>query len=262
MKKVLLASAAAAALSFTLISCDSMNMGKTDVNSDDSKQGIIHNAGRNIGKREKTKVNLDDPKHEVSYMVGRDIGKSLKNLDSDVDLRVIFAAIREVMEDTPSKLSDSALAAIGTRFNQELRAKAEEKRQKELEVNKADGEIFLAANKEIPGVVVTESGLQYQVITEGTGAAPTAEDRVKVHYHGTLINGTVFDSSIDRGEPAVFGVGQVIRGWTEALQLMKVGSKYKIVVPSDLAYGERGARPPVGPNTTLIFEVELLEIVK
>jgi len=237
MKKVLFASAAAAALSLTLISCDNMEMGKT-------------------------KVNLDDPQHEVSYMIGRDIGKSLKGIDADLDLQVIFTAIRETMEDTPSMLSDSALAAVGSRFNQELRAKAEEKRQKEMEVNKANGEIFLAANKEVPGVVVTESGLQYQVITEGTGEVPTAADRVKVHYHGTLLDGTVFDSSIDRGEPATFGVGQVIKGWTEALQLMKVGSKYKVFVPFDLAYGERGARPPIGPFTTLIFEIELLEIVK
>jgi FKBP-type peptidyl-prolyl cis-trans isomerase len=104
--------------------------------------------------------------------------------------------------------------------------------------------------------------MQYEVITEGTGPKPSAEDRVRVHYHGTLIDGTVFDSSVDRGEPAVFGVGQVIPGWTEALQLMPVGSKWKIYLPSDLAYGERGAGADIGPNTTLIFEVELLEIVE
>jgi len=236
MKKVLFVSAAAAVLSLTLASCDNVEAGKA-------------------------KINLDDPQHEVSYMIGRDIGKSLKGIDAELDLQIIFTAIRETMEDTPSKLSDSALTAIGSRFNQELRAKAEEKRKKELEVNKANGEIFLAANKQVPGVVVTESGLQYQVITEGTGAVPTANDRVRVHYHGTLLDGTVFDSSVDRGEPTSFGVGQVIRGWTEALQLMKVGSKYKLFIPSDLAYGERGARAPIGPNMVLIFEVELLDIV-
>ena len=236
MKKVLLASAAAAALSLTLISCTGADMGKA-------------------------KVNFDDPQHEISYMIGRDIGSSLKGIDADLDLQIVFTAIREVMEDTPAKLSDSALAAIGSRFNQELRAKAEEKRKKEIEANKANGEIFLAANKQVPGVQVTESGLQYQVITEGDGATPTANDRVRVHYHGTLLDGTVFDSSIDRGEPTTFGVGQVIRGWTEALQLMKAGSKYKLFIPSDLAYGERGARPPIGPNMTLIFEVELLEVI-
>ncbi|MCL2689117.1 MAG: FKBP-type peptidyl-prolyl cis-trans isomerase [Chitinispirillia bacterium] len=234
MKKVLFAAAAAAALSLALASCDNVEMGKT-------------------------KVNLDDPQHEVSYMIGRDIGRSLKGIDADLDLQIIFTAIRETMEDVPSKLSDSALAAVGNRFNQELRAKAEEKRQKELEENKANGEVFLAANKQVPGVVVTESGLQYQVIKEGEGAVPTANDRVKVHYHGTLLNGTVFDSSVDRGEPTTFGVGQVIRGWTEALQLMKVGSKYKLFIPADLAYGERGTRG-IAPNSTLIFEVELLEI--
>ena len=111
-------------------------------------------------------------------------------------------------------------------------------------------------------MVTTPSGLQYEILTEGEGPKPTAEDQVRAHYHGTLIDGTVFDSSVDRGEPAVFALNQVIPGWTEALQLMPVGSKWKIYLPSDLAYGERGGGPTIGPNSTLIFEVELLEIVK
>ena len=115
-------------------------------------------------------------------------------------------------------------------------------------------------NKSREGITVTESGLQYEILTEGTGAKPTAEDQVRVNYHGTLINGEVFDSSVERGEPVVFGVGQVIPGWTEALQLMSVGSKWKLYVPYDLAYGERGAGPQIGPYSTLVFEVELISI--
>ena len=120
----------------------------------------------------------------------------------------------------------------------------------------------MAENKTKSGVITTESGLQYQVVTEGKGAKPTADDKVKVHYTGTLLNGTKFDSSVDRGEPAEFGVGQVIKGWTEVLQLMPVGSKYIVWIPSELAYGERGAGADIRPNSTLKFEIELLEIVK
>jgi FKBP-type peptidyl-prolyl cis-trans isomerase len=134
--------------------------------------------------------------------------------------------------------------------------------EKEGQLNLETGNAFLEENKSREGVNTTASGLQYEVISEGDGPKPSADDRVRVHYHGTLIDGTVFDSSVERGEPAVFGVGQVIPGWTEALQLMPVGSKWKIYVPSNLAYGERGAGADIGPNTTLIFEVELLEIVE
>ena len=123
-----------------------------------------------------------------------------------------------------------------------------------------EGVAYLAENARKEGVVTTESGLQYEVLTKGSGVSPTAEDSVTVHYTGTLIDGTVFDSSVDRGEPATFGVTQVIAGWTEALQLMSVGDKLRLVIPSDLAYGLRGAGPSIGPNSTLIFEVELLNI--
>lgn len=124
------------------------------------------------------------------------------------------------------------------------------------------GNSFLEENRKRDGVTVTGSGLQYEILKEGTGSKPTSEDQVRVHYHGTLLDGKVFDSSVDRGEPVVFGVTQVIPGWTEALQLMSEGSKWKIYLPSELAYGERGAGGDIGPNSTLIFEVELLEIVK
>jgi FKBP-type peptidyl-prolyl cis-trans isomerase len=146
--------------------------------------------------------------------------------------------------------------------DQVIRRYFEAEGEREGQENLENGNAFLEKNKAREGVVTTPSGLQYEILTEGEGPKPTAEDQVRAHYHGTLIDGTVFDSSVDRGEPAVFALNQVIPGWTEALQLMPVGSKWKIYLPSDLAYGERGGGPTIGPNSTLIFEVELLEIVK
>jgi FKBP-type peptidyl-prolyl cis-trans isomerase len=202
-----------------------------------------------------------DGRVQTSYMLGRDIGKTVKELDADLDLRVLFAAMREVLDDVPSQLTDSAITAIDMQFRQDLQTRREEKRKKIADDNKAEGEAFLAKNKEEKGVVTTESGLQYIVIKEGDGATPVLTDKVTVHYHGTLIDGTVFDSSIDRNSPATFPLTGVIRGWTEALQLMKVGGKYKIFVPSDLAYGDRGMpRSPIGANMALIFEIELLSV--
>ena len=128
------------------------------------------------------------------------------------------------------------------------------------QINKKKGEEFLAENKKKPGVKTTESGLQYLVLKEGTGKKPELDDNVLCHYHGTLIDGTVFDSSVDRGEPASFPVNRVIPGWTEVLQLMKEGSKWRVFIPSKLAYGQRGAPPKIGPNETLIFEIELLQV--
>ena len=128
--------------------------------------------------------------------------------------------------------------------------------------NKKAGQAFLAENAKKPGVVTTASGLQYTIVTEGSGEKPSATDQVKVHYHGTLLDGTIFDSSVQRGEPIVLGVGNVIAGWTEALQLMPVGSKWKLFIPSELAYGDNQAGPSIGPGSTLIFDVELSEIVK
>jgi len=239
---VVLASAVAAAAVVVFVACESGSV---------SKKGPV-------------KFDTADTLQLTSYMLGRDIGKTVISLseDSDIDVDILLAAVREAVKDKlDSQLNDSATAAADRIFRQILQARREENARKKAEANKAAGEAFLAANKAAPGVVVTESGLQYIVLTEGTGAVPAATDRVKVHYHGTLTDGKVFDSSVERGEPATFALNGVIRGWTEALQLMKVGSKYRIFVPSDLAYGERGMRN-IEPNTVLIFEIELLEIVK
>jgi FKBP-type peptidyl-prolyl cis-trans isomerase len=200
--------------------------------------------------------------HQVSYVVGRDMGNTLREMDAGLDLGVVALAMREAVDSIGPQFSDSALKAIDQRFRRELSEKRRQKRQAVEDAALAVANEFLERNRAIPGVVTTQSGLQYQVITEGTGKKPTENDKVKVHYHGTLPDGTVFDSSISRGEPVTLAVTGLIAGWTEALQLMSVGSKYRIVVPPHLAYGSRGARPPIGPNMALVFEIELLDIEK
>lgn len=200
--------------------------------------------------------NINDEK--IAYAFGVDYGGNLKKSGiEDFNTAAFTSALNIVMsgEADASKLLITAETATGIIQEQFLALQ-----KKQGSVNKAKGEAFLAENKARPEVKTTESGLQYEVITEGTGAIPAAEDKVKVHYHGTLIDGTVFDSSVDRGTPASFPVGGVIKGWVEALQLMPTGSKWKLFIPSDLAYGERGAGGDIGPDAALIFEVELLEI--
>ncbi|HYG38900.1 MAG TPA: FKBP-type peptidyl-prolyl cis-trans isomerase [Cytophagales bacterium] len=192
----------------------------------------------------------------ISYSMGISIAKNIKSqgLDS-VNAEAFAKGLKDVFNN------DSLL--IDSEEGQNMLATYFQKIHNEkLEANASAGRKFLEENKTKEGVRTTESGLQYQVIKEGTGPTPVLSDRVKVHYHGTLIDGTVFDSSVDRGEPVTFAVNAVIPGWTEALQLMKVGSKYKVFIPSELAYGERGAPPVIGPNSTLIFDIELLGIEK
>lgn len=191
----------------------------------------------------------------VSYGIGQDIGNTLKTqgLDS-LKLNVLMHAIEDALKDTTLVTKEIANMSISN-YLQQIKA---EKMQK----NKEAGEKFLAENKTKAGVVTLPSGLQYQILKEGDGPKPTAQDKVKTHYHGTLIDGTVFDSSVDRGQPISFPVGGVIKGWTEALQLMPVGSKWRLFIPADLAYGERQAGPKIGPNSALVFDVELLGIEK
>lgn len=192
----------------------------------------------------------------VSYAIGQDIGNSLKSQGlSNLNPTLLIKAIQDVVKNQPLLLSKEQCDMSIRDFLQKAAAE-------KIAKNKAAGEQFLAANKTKQGVVTLPSGLQYQVIKEGTGPKPALTDKVKTHYHGTLIDGTVFDSSVDRGQPISFAVNGVIPGWTEALQLMPVGSKWKLFIPSELAYGDRQAGPKIGPGSTLIFEVELLEIVK
>jgi len=203
---------------------------------------------------------LETEQDKLSYVLGMDIGNSLKQLNTEFNLDTMMQGIKAVLDDTPPLLEAAEAEQVKQAFFQQLQAKASEQQAGAAAENLAAGEAFLAENKTKEGVVETESGLQYQVLSEGDGSKPSAGDTVTVHYRGTLLDGTEFDSSYSRGQPATFGLGQVIPGWTEGVQLMPLGSKYKFFIPAKLAYGEQGAGNRIGPNSTLIFEVELLEI--
>jgi FKBP-type peptidyl-prolyl cis-trans isomerase FklB len=209
-------------------------------------------------QKEVSKSDMKDFPDSVSYSIGYDIGNNLKTQDIEIKNRMIMQGIFDGMKDSVMLLDANERQQILSRFQQQMMSK----RTEDADKNKAKGEDFLAENKQKEGVKVSDSGLQYKVVEEGTGKSPSKGDKVKVHYKGTLIDGTVFDSSYDRGQPLEIGVGRVIPGWTEALQKMKVGAKWKLFIPSDLAYGEQGAGNIIGPNETLIFEVELLDIVE
>ena len=198
---------------------------------------------------------------KVSYIIGTQIAGNFKSQSIDVNLDSLMLGLKDALEGKKLVLSQSEMKQVYTSWQQKMRAKQAAKKAEEAAKNLAAGTAFLEANKAKEGVKVLPSGLQYKVITEGTGNTPVATDKVKTHYRGTLINGTEFDSSYKRNKPAEFGVKGVIKGWTEALQLMKEGGKWELYIPANLAYGQRG-RPGIPGNSTLIFEIELLEIVK
>ena len=205
---------------------------------------------------------LKTQKDSVSYAIGAQIGQNFKTQSVEVDPSVLAAAINDVASGKKLLLTEEQSQAIMMAYQTQLMAKQEEKRKADGEKQKEAGQKFLAENKSKAGVQTTATGLQYKVIKMGTGPKPLATDKVKCHYKGTLIDGKQFDSSIDRGEPAVFPVTGVIPGWTEVLQLMPVGSKWQVFIPSELGYAERGAGEDIGPNATLIFEIELISIEK
>ena len=202
---------------------------------------------------------LKTDKDKQSYGVGVQLGSILKAQGVDVDSALVLKGLNDALAGGKLMMTDDELRATMTALQQQVNQREEEQKAAAAVNNKKEGETFLAGNKTKEGVVTLPSGLQYKVLTAGTGPKPTATDTVLCNYKGTLVDGTEFDSSYKRGEPATFGVGQVIHGWTEALQLMPVGSKWQLFVPSDLAYGTRG-RPGIEPNAMLIFEVELLSI--
>lgn len=212
---------------------------------------------------QKGRTPLKTEMDSVSYAIGADIGANFKrNKLEGVNLEAMRDGLRDGL-DSSVTMDEMVLQSVVQRYMMRLQEERQAEERKQGEENRVIGEEYLLANGKRAGVTTTESGLQYEVIKMGTGPKPTASDRVKVHYAGTLIDGTEFDSSVRRGEPAVFGVTQVIRGWVEALQLMPVGSKWKLHIPSDLAYGPSGGPGgAIPPNSVLIFEVELLEIVK
>ena len=207
-------------------------------------------------------LKLDTPKNRISYTIGVNIGKDFKGQEIDVNTDALMVGIRDSLEGKELKLTDEEMVAEIQAFQQKMQAKMVAEMEAAAGKNQAEGEAFLAENAKKEGVVVTESGLQYKVVEEGEGDSPGAADVATVHYRGTLIDGTQFDSSYDRGQPATFPVGGVIPGWTEALQLMKPGAKYQLFIPSALAYGERGAGQDIGPNSTLLFDVELISVEK
>ena len=203
---------------------------------------------------------LPTKKDQVSYAIGMNVGKGLHRESIDVDPNMILQGLKDSMSGGKLLMTDEQAQQTLTQLQSEVREQEEAKRKQQAVTNEKDGADFLAKNKTQPGVIVLPSGLQYKVLKEGTGPKPTISDVVTCNYRGTLINGTEFDSSYKRGEPATFPVRGVIKGWTEALQLMPVGSKFQLFLPPDLAYGEHGAGADIGPNETLIFEVELMSI--
>lgn len=203
-------------------------------------------------------VNLDSEIAKQSYAAGANIGQNIAGPGVEIDIEALVAGLRAAYAGQELALGEEEIRTAMTALQQTMREAAQKKQMEAGNKAMEEGKAYLEANAKKEGVKVTDSGLQYKVIKEGDGATPTAEDTVKVHYTGTFINGEKFDSSVDRGEPAEFGVGQVIAGWTEALQMMKVGGKWELAIPSELAYGP--GRPGIPPNSVLLFEVELLDI--
>ena len=212
------------------------------------------------GKKFKTK------KEQISYSLGYDMANNFKRGEVDVDPAIVMQGMKDAQAGKP-QMSEQEMRVVLSELQQkyqakqqEMQAKQQEQRKEQGVKNKKEGEAFLAENKKKPGITTLPSCLQYKMLTEGKGKTPKATDKVTVHYRGTLIDGAEFDSSYKRGQPATFGLNQVIKGWTEGVQLMKEGGKIQLFVPSELGYGERGAGGQIGPNATLIFEVELISV--
>lgn len=203
---------------------------------------------------------LNTQKDKFSYALGMNIGNNLHKQDVPVDPDLVMRGLKDALAGGKTALTEEEMRAALTEMQTEIRKQMQEKAKAEGEANKKEGDAFLAANKGKEGVVVLPSGLQYKILKAGTGPKPAATDSVVCNYTGTLISGKEFDSSAKHGGPATFPVNGVIKGWTEALQLMPTGSKWQLFIPGDLAYGERGAGADIGPNATLIFEVELVSI--
>ena len=213
----------------------------------------------NLGFTEETAI-LQTEKDKLSYAIGMNIGNNLKRQALELNPEIVTQGIRDSLTGSKTLMTEQEYRDTMTAFEKEMQQKQMTQMKELSEKNKQEGETFLAENKKKDAVITLPSGLQYKVIEKGTGKTPKATDTVTVNYRGTLINGTEFDSSYLRGQPASFQVGGVIRGWTEALQLMKEGAKWQLFIPSDLAYGERGAGRDIGPHSTLIFEVDLISI--
>jgi len=207
-------------------------------------------------------ASFDTEDQKASYGIGHQMGGQLGPAESHLDIASFMAGVRDGMAGNDPAVPQDQIQVALQALNEAVQAEETERIAVEGEANATEGAAFLAENASKDGIQVTESGLQYEVITAGEGASPAPEDRVSIHYKGTLIDGTQFDSSYDRGQPATFGVSGVIPGFSEGLQLMTVGSHYRFFIPSDIGYGPNGSGRTIGPNATLIFEVEMLEIVQ
>jgi FKBP-type peptidyl-prolyl cis-trans isomerase FklB len=211
---------------------------------------------------EKQNMQLKTDDDKMSYSIGVDIGKSFNKQQINIKLDSFMLGIKEGQQDNPTLLSNEEIQQMLLALQSQMIKKQQEASQEIAVKNKSQGDTFLSENKKRKEIKTTKSGLQYRVIKSGSGSAPKAEDTVTTHYRGTLIDGTEFDSSYSRGQPATFKVNGVIKGWTEALQMMQPGAKWELYVPSTLAYGEHGVGNIIGPNATLIFEVELVSVEK
>jgi FKBP-type peptidyl-prolyl cis-trans isomerase FklB len=217
---------------------------------------VAQKEGKSKKSKSKKEMTLKTELDTVSYGLGVNIAENLSNQGiEELNVAALAKGMEDYLSKSDLKLSKEEIGNLLNSYMQALQGKAGEK-------NKIAGEEFLAQNAKKKGIITLESGMQYEVITEGTGPIPTAANKVSTHYHGTLIDGTVFDSSVERGQPAEFGVTQVIQGWQEALQLMPEGSKWRLYIPYNLAYGDRGAGGAIGPFSALIFDIELLKIVE
>jgi len=207
------------------------------------------------------RIKVETEKEKISYSIGFNVGSNLKNQSIDVKLDVFLRGVKDALTSGDTLIPTREMREVLTAFNKKQKGEREMRQKEASAKNKVAGDRFLAENKGKPGVITLKSGLQYKVITQGKGPKPTDTDTVRTHYRGTLLNGTEFDSSYARGKPAEFPVKGVIKGWTEALQLMNVGSKWELYIPANLAYGDRGAGAKIGPGATLVFEIELLGVV-
>lgn len=218
----------------------------------------------NCQEKELQKTDLETQKDKVSYSIGLDMGKTLKKQSIEIDPKILSKGLKHGLEKDESDflLTKEEIREVMLAFQMEMVKKQQEKNKIESEKNKSEGEKFLAENKNKPGVITLPSGLQYKVLKEGSGDKPEATSTITTHYTGKFIDGTVFDSSLERGKPETFALNKVNKGWTEGLQLMEEGAKWELYIPAGLAYGEEGVPGVIGPNATLIFEVELLSIEK
>jgi FKBP-type peptidyl-prolyl cis-trans isomerase FkpA len=240
--------------------------GKPLIESEEAQQvgaAIMQRIGARNGQAAAGGAAPEVSKEKVGYLVGADVGRSLAPIKDEIDLAVLIGAIRGSFANAEPAMAEAERNALREEFSREMRAKMEARAAALATTNKEQGAKFLAENKTKKGVFTTPSGLQYMVLRQGAGVRPKPSDKVRVNYHGTLLDGTVFDSSYESGRgPAEFMLNQVIPGWTEGVSMMPVGAKFRFWVPSELGYGERGSGPQIGPNATLVFDVELLAVAQ